>query len=411
MSGDVGRRTFLRGAVAGAGVTAATAGAGAGIASMTAGSGSGDAQAQSLPFHGEHQPGILRRPAAQSIVASFDVLAEGRAELSEMFRAITDRARFLTAGGDPGTAGITAPPPDSGVLGPTVPADGLTVTVGVGASLFDERYGLAARKPEKLTAMRTFPDDALDDAQCHGDLSLILSAGDTDTVVHALRDITRATRGGMQPRWKINGFTSPPRPDGAPRNLMGFKDGTANPDVTDAAEMNRLVWVPPGTGEPAWTAGGSYQVIRLIRMLVEFWDRVSLNEQENIIGRRRDNGAPLDGARESDVPQYAQDPVGTVIPLTSHIRKANPRTPETGSSLILRRACNYDRGIDSSGNLDMGLIFVCYQQDLARQFETVQTRLAGEPLADYISPFGGGYFFALFGVTGPDDHFGRAMLA
>jgi deferrochelatase/peroxidase EfeB len=371
----LGRRRFLFGTAAGVAGTALTAGVLAGGARAD---GTSD-PAGSYPFHGRHQAGILTPGPAEkqkfASFAAFDVTVAGAKDLAALLQTLTDRARFLTTGGTPANLGVSQPPSDSDVLGPDIPADGLTVTLGVGSSLFDDRFGLAAAKPRKLTPMRAFPNDSPEPAWLHGDLLLQLCANQPDTIHHAIRDITRHTRGGMQLRWKVEGYNSPPRPSGTSRNLLGF-----------------------------------YQVVRLIRMLVEFWDRVSINEQEGMFGRRRDSGAPLDGNSEFDTPDYQADPHGSVIPMDAHIRLANPRTPATASQRIVRRSYNYDLGVDVNGGLQAGHIFVAYQQDVRRQFETIQKRLINEPLVDYVQPFGGGYFFAVPGVTSRSDWYGRALL-
>ncbi|MFJ1702424.1 Dyp-type peroxidase [Kitasatospora sp. NPDC088346] len=342
-----------------------------------------------IPFRGPHQAGVTTPPQAHAAFVACNVRAPDRAALERLLRTLTRRIAFLTTGGAP-----PDPDGDNGMLGPVVPADNLTVTVGVGASLFDDRYGLAAARPARLTAMRAFPEDRMPPGDAHGDLSLQICADSRDTVLHALRDLIAHGDGGLQPRWRVDGFQNRPRPAGVQRNLMGFQDGIVNPDTGSEREMDRLVWVSGTGGEPAWAAGGSYQVIRVIQMLGEAWDRLPATDQERIVGRRKDSGARLDEAPER-----------------AHVRLADPRTPQSADSRILRRGYNFDRGVDAGGRLDLGLVFCCYQQDVVRQFEAVQLRLAGEPMADFTVPVGGGYFFVLPGVRDEDDWLGRSLLA
>jgi deferrochelatase/peroxidase EfeB len=366
-----------------------------------------------VPFDALHQSGIITAAGAEATVAALDAIAPDRATLATALQALSSRARQLADGTVLGPQEVDEPPADSGTLGTTVAPDALTITIGFGATLFDDRYGLAKQMPAGLKVMPRFPDDTLDDAQSHGDILLQITANRRDTVVHALRELLRPVRNAFSLRWAVDGFQSAdrgPTARSARRNLFGFRDGTSNPDVTDDAAMKRLIWVPGDTG-PAWTTDGTFQVVRTIRMHVEFWDRVGLREQENMIGRSRPSGAPLGGTDELQDPRLDLDPEGERIPMDAHIRLANPRDAATADQRILRRGYNYSRGFDTAGQLDQGLVFIAFNQDLERQFEAVQGRIAGEPMIDYITPVGGGYFFVPRGSAGPTDWVGSGAFA
>jgi deferrochelatase/peroxidase EfeB len=296
-----------------------------------------------------------------------------------------------------------------------VTPDNLTITASVGASLFDERYGLKPYKPARLVRMTSFRNDALEPSLCHGDLSLQFSSNTPDTNIHALRAIVKKLPDLLLLRWKQEGSVPPiPVKPGVPpesaRNFLGFRDGSANPSPHDANLMERIVWVQPDSDEPGWATHGTYQAVRIIRNFVERWDRTPLQEQQAIIGRHKATGAPMQGTTEHDLPDYTNDPEGKITPLDAHIRLANPRSHGSEANLILRRPFNYSNGVTKSGQLDQGLLFIAYQSDLEKGFITVQKRLEGEPLEEYIKPVGGGFFFTLPGVANERDFLGRTLL-
>ena len=418
-SPHLSRRDFIGGgAVVGA---AAVVGAISGVALASAAETHGPTLTVPgyVPFKGDHQAGIVSpvRPQAAAMFVSLDAVVGSRPELVTTMAELTTRIRQLTAGWAPEAGDPLFPPPDSGILGASVGPSDLTVTVGFGASLFDGRFGFDPKRPTQLVQMPFFPNDRLDPALSHGDLMLQICATDEASCVHALRYLMAGARGSLVVRWLLHGFQQ--RPGGSievggtvatHRNLLGFKDGTANPVVTDTSVMDDIVWVGSDQGEPEWALGGTYMVVRPIRMFVERWDRTALGEQEGIIGRTKRTGAALGTAREQDDPDYASDPTGDRIPMDAHIRLANPRTEASRRNLILRRGYSYSRGFDDAGLLDQGLVFVCFQQDLETGFVTVQNRLAGEPLEEYIKVVGGGYFFVPPGVASDVDILGGSLL-
>jgi deferrochelatase/peroxidase EfeB len=299
-----------------------------------------------------------------------------------------------------------SPPDDTGeALG--LSASRLTITVGLGPGVFDGRFGLASQRPEALADLPTFPGDALDPARSGGDLCLQACADDPQVAVHAIRNLARLAHGTAGVRWSQLGFgrtSSTSTSQATPRNMFGFKDGTRNITAEDTTALHDHVWVQPGDG-PAWMTGGSYLVARRIPMDIEVWDRTSLTDQQVTIGRSKGEGAPIGRRHEHDTPDLAlMDP-------RAHVRLAHPDSND--GSRILRRGYSFVDGSDGLGHLDAGLFFLAYQRDLRTGFIRLQQRLAGQAndrLNEYITHDGSAIFAVPPGLSGPDDHYARALL-
>ncbi|MFD7320966.1 iron uptake transporter deferrochelatase/peroxidase subunit [Streptomyces sp. NPDC059875] len=365
-----------------------------------------------VPFHGPHQAGIATAVQDRLHFAAFDVKTKDRAELVQLLKDWTRAAERMTAGREVGEGAYgglpEAPPDDTGEALGLKPSR-LTLTIGFGPSLFDGRFGLTDKRPGALVDLPKFPGDNLDPSRSGGDLCVQACADDPQVAVHAIRNLARIGFGKVAVRWSQLGFgkTSSTTPDAqTPRNLFGFKDGTRNIAGTDTAALDKHVWVPAkdAPGAAGWMTGGSYLVARRIRMNVETWDRTPLQEQEDIFGRDKREGAPAGKAKEHD------EPFLKAMKPEAHVRLAHPDS--NNGATILRRGYSFTDGTDGLGRLEAGLFFLAYQRDVRTGFIPVQTSLAhADVLNEYIQHVGSALFAVPPGVRDKDDWWGRALFA
>src|SRR5664279_5461565 len=416
------RRRFLGGAAAAGVGLAAGAGVAAGYGIKSAndagdGSGAGDpsagdsetARARAMvPFYGDRQAGITATQQERLMFAALDVTATDVGELTLMLGRWAAIAARLTAGKLVSDSPVRDehPPFDTGEamdLGP----HSLTITVGFGPSLFDERFGLTGRMPPELTPFGTIPGDAvMKPAISDGDLCIQACADDPQVVFHAIRNMVRAARGTAVLKWSQLGFgraSATGAGQSTPRNLMGFKDGTNNIHADDTTTLDQQVWVSAPAG--SWMVNGSYLVARKIRMEIESWDTDRLSDQERIFARHKVTGAPLTGGDEFTPVDFTKaDGAGhPVVDVNSHVRLASPE--QNGGIRLLRRGYNYTDGQDAdTGKLAAGLFFVAFQRDPQAQFKVLQTRLGkSDLLGEYIAHIGGGLWACPPGVSGAGD--------
>jgi deferrochelatase/peroxidase EfeB len=168
------------------------------------------------------------------------------------------------------------------------------------------------------------------------------------------------------------------------------------------------VWVGPSDGaadDPAegagadWLAGGSYLVARRINMNIETWDRTSLHEQENLVGRNRDEGAPLSGGSEFTPPDLRLEGSDgrPLIGTDAHVRLAHPT--QNDGVRMLRRGYNFTDGNDHLGRLDAGLFFIAYVRNPDTHFVPMQTKLSRQDgLMEYLQHRGSALFAVPPGV-------------
>ncbi|GHI71646.1 peroxidase [Streptomyces nojiriensis] len=364
----------------------------------------------SVPFHGEHQAGIASAVQDRLHFAAFDVKTKDREELVKLLKEWTVAARLMTAGlpvGEGGFGGLPEAPPDDTGEALGLKASRLTLTIGFGPGLFAKgRFGLEGKRPEALVDLELFPGDNLDPARSGGDLCVQACADDPQVAVHAIRQLARIGFGKVAVRWSQLGFgkTSSTTPDEqTPRNMMGFKDGTRNISGTDKAALDKHVWVGAGDGSD-WLTGGSYLVARRIRMNIETWDRTPLQEQEDIFGRDKGEGAPVGKSKERE------EPFLKAMKPEAHVRLAHPDT--NNGATILRRGYSFTDGTDGLGRLDAGLFFLAYQRDVRKGFIPIQRNLAkSDGLNEYIQHVGSAVFAVPPGVRDKDDWWGRTLFA
>ncbi|MFF3624585.1 iron uptake transporter deferrochelatase/peroxidase subunit [Streptomyces sp. NPDC002467] len=396
----------------GAGLALGAAAAGGAAAAFGGGSDmvSAAAAGAAVPFHGDHQAGIASAVQDRLHFAAFDVKTKSRDELIKLLKDWTEAARRMTAGlpvGEGGFGGLPEAPPDDTGEALGLKASRLTLTIGFGPGLFaKDRFGLEGKRPDALVDLELFPGDNLDAARSGGDICVQACADDPQVAVHAIRQLARIGFGKVAVRWSQLGFgkTSSTTPDAqTPRNMMGFKDGTRNISGTDNAALDKHVWVGAGDGSD-WMTGGSYLVSRRIRMHIETWDRTPLQEQEDIFGRDKGEGAPVGKSKERD------EPFLKAMKPDSHVRLAHPDSND--GATILRRGYSFTDGTDGLGRLDAGLFFIAYQRDVRKGFIPLQRRLSkNDALNEYIQHVSSAIFAVPPGVRDKDDWWGRTLFA
>lgn len=387
------RREFLKKAgIGGAGLALGLSGASAFFTNKEQGSKNIADGHEEISFYGKHQAGITTPMQKNIYFVVLDLRTTDKNELIQLFKDWTDYSQKLVNGELVKKDGSNAllPPSDTGETVGLNPYR-LTLTFGVSAS-FLTKLGLEKKRPKLFRDLPAFPKEQLREQYTGGDIVIQACADDEQVAFHAVRNLIRKGRNKVTMKWSQSGFAAIGDRMETPRNLFGFKDGTAN--VTTEKDFDKVVWAD----SQDWMKNGSYMAVRRIIMHLETWDRTNLQEQENTFGRYKESGAPFGKQNEFDEVDLS------LLPVDSHVRLA-----KEVDLPILRRSYSYSDGIDpKTGQFDAGLLFIAFQKDPDR-FVKIQTNLgADDKMNEYVTHIGSG-LFACFGGVKEGGYIGQDL--
>jgi putative iron-dependent peroxidase len=201
-------------------------------------------------------------------------------EPQSILTPLTDAAIFLTVCVDPdGEEGVLDLLPDLGGLRRSVgfraPDAGLSCVVGIGASLWERLFD--APLPPELHPFKELRGPVHTAPSTPGDLFFHIRASRLDLCFELARLITDRFDEGVRVVDEVHGFRSFDE-----RDLLGFVDGTENPEGGDAEDA-----VVIGEGDDPAYAGGSYLLIQKYTHDLAAWGALSIEQQEAAIGRTK----------------------------------------------------------------------------------------------------------------------------
>jgi putative iron-dependent peroxidase len=248
---------------------------------------------------------------------------------------------------------------------------GLSCVAGFGSDAWDKLFG--APRPAELHSFREIRSAERHAVSTPGDILFHIRAKRMDLCFELATQIMASIGDAVSVADEVHGFRY-----FDDRDVMGFVDGTENPRG-DAARESAIV----GDEDPAF-AGGSYVIVQKYLHDLKAWDRLPVEMQEKIIGRRKLSDVELSDA---DKPAYAHNALTNI--------------EDNGRQLqILRDNMPFGR----PGHGEFGTYFIGYCRTPRITETMLENMFIGNPpgnydrLLDFSHPVTGSLFFVPTGT-------------